>query len=220
MLRPTRLFQTIAAAALVVSAALMPGDRASAQSTGFEGYPVGTLGSTLGIPGVSFHGSPDNQWVIYPGGYDVNGVFSTVSGHILIDPIASGQPTSSLVIEFDSVQPSVSFKLVAGHKDGGVPTITAVADNNGAPVYNNVLSIGVPPGSNYYAGTYTIPGPLTRIELTSNQSGFGIDDLNTFSGPVFQVPTDIIIRPMNPVPPVPTPVIRIPVLPRPSFQGS
>ena len=212
MLRQGRFFQLLVVFALVLSALVLPAAGAHALSTNFEGYPVGTLGSALGIPGVTFAGSPNNQWLIYPGGPDVNGVFSTVSGHILIDPVADGAP-SSLSITFDTPQASVSFILVAGHKDGAAPTIMAVADNNGAPGFNGLLAMSVPPGGNYYESAITIPGPLTHLRLSTDQTGFGIDSLTSIAaGPVVRVP-DVILRPVEPIIPLPTPELRFPVMP-------
>lgn len=208
MFQRTRILDS-AIALLVAAALVLPGDRASAQSVDFEGYPVGTLGSALNIPGVSFAGSPDNQWLIYPGSPDVNGVFSTVSGHILIDPVADGS-SSALDITFDSPRASVSFIVVAGHKDGPAPSIFAQADNNGVAGYSGLLALSVPPGGNYYEGEVTIPGPLTHLRLATRQQGFGIDNLTSVGMPVIRVP-DVILNP-NLLIPLPTPELRIPVV--------
>ena len=145
-------------------------------SVNFEGYAVGTLGSALGIPGVTFAGSPDNQWLIYPGGPDIGGVFSTVNGYILIDPVGDSAP-SGLEMYFDTPQDSVSFKFVAGHVASPPANISVSADNAGALGYTGFLPMSVPPGGSYYEGVFTVTGPLTHLVMVTDQSGFGIDDL-------------------------------------------
>lgn len=204
----TRLAQTAAALLLASAALVLPENHAGALSANFEGYAVGTVASALSIPGVSFNGQPGHQWVIYPGGADVNGVFSTPSGHILIDPVADGTP-STLEIVFDSPQSSVSFIVVAGPKGGAYPVISANAYNADVATYSGSLGLSVPSGGNYYEGTVSIPGPMTRLRLHSD-AGFGIDSLTSVGGsPVIRIPTDIVINPriQTPMPILETPIL-------------
>ncbi|GEM_PF-7029888 len=164
---------------IVCLGVLLPASPADALTVTFDSETVGTKAHEVAIPGVSFYGTPSSYWVIYPGGPDVSGVYSTVTGNILTSSVVAGSRPYSLEVYFDDVHTSVSFKYVGAPAWMPMPSISAVAYFVSDVSWSGFLNFYVPPGGSYWEGEITIPGPVTQLVLSGYGVGFGIDDLVT-----------------------------------------
>ncbi len=135
-------------------------------STNFDGFPPGTPGSELGIPGLS---APALTTIIptFAGG--------NTSGFVLIAFVGDGD----VELGFSDDQAAVQFDYAY---QSGFPATLTVFDSNGGLIQSSP-AVGVFDGSSSDVGHISVSAPrgIGRIVLGNGSNGVLIDNLQTTS---------------------------------------
>ena len=113
----------------------------------------------------------------FTGGADVcasGGLFSTLTGNVVIEGLCSTNPVNPLGMAFSSNLSSLSFNFATA---GGASSILVTLAENGVPVGTQTINSVIPSGFLNGEGLATLSGPLFNSILISSSNLIAFDNV-------------------------------------------